>query len=188
MKYREFIEEIEQLLGNGSTLFDAKGMHADTEFRAWRHQVTAVIDAIERTGHKVSCSIRSRTFGRPRDRYMGTHVDDLKREYNRELQDTLNELSTLVDHFKRFGEPPIPGKPEPAARASTQPISDGSLGWLWNHVSWKLWGTLIFVLLLCFTLGIRFARSEYFERNCVSEKGEVYVGCDPIKLLGTLKP
>ena len=47
------------------------------------------------------CSIRGRSFGTIRN----ATEEYLKEKYNRELQDTLNELNLIIKRYEKFGEP-----------------------------------------------------------------------------------
>ncbi|MCU7844705.1 MAG: hypothetical protein KZQ93_12775 [Candidatus Thiodiazotropha sp. (ex Monitilora ramsayi)] len=187
MKYNDFINEIGRLIEKGETLYDAKDMHNNSEFREWRHHVTACIDAIKKEKYDINCQIQYRSFGRSNG-YFSPGIDALKKLYNRELKDTLNELNTLVDHHKKFGEPARSASEQPIARANSAHNVNVTMRWLWDNVSWKFWITLCLIMLLIFTMGIRLARSKVFEDACVDKHGEISYWCDPVKLIGSFKP
>lgn len=98
LTYDLFIYELGRLITSGETLYNADQRDLDPKFRFWRLEVTDLIDRIKKAGYSVRCSIRGRSFGTHRN----ATEEYLKEEYNRELQDTLNELNLVI----KRGSPP----------------------------------------------------------------------------------
>ena len=101
LTYDLFIQELDRLITSGETLYNSDQRDLDPKFRRWRLEVTDLIDRINKEGYSVRCSIRGRSFGAHR---IATK-EYLEEEYNRELQDTLNELSLIKKRYDNFGEP-----------------------------------------------------------------------------------
>jgi len=102
LTYDLFIRELDRLITSGETLYNLDQRDLDPKFRRWRLEVTDLIDRINKEGYSVRCSIRDRSFGM----YMSYVTEAyLEEEYNRELQDTLNELSLIKRRYENFGEP-----------------------------------------------------------------------------------
>jgi len=131
LTYELFICELGRLITSGERLYSADQRDLDPKFRLWRLEVTDLIDRINKAGYSVRCSIRGRSFGTHR----GAATEEyLKEQYNRELQDTLNELNLTKKSYKKFGEP----KPITINKIETQGLGKVFLGHgrslLWNRV------------------------------------------------------
>jgi hypothetical protein len=103
MNYTDFIDEIKPLLEEARTLFDLEQLHDDPAFRKWRHRLTTTITSIEEKNYWIDCDVASRSF----DIFTYSFVSKKERTaaYNRDLQDTINELETIIDHFEKYGVP-----------------------------------------------------------------------------------
>lgn len=108
MKYKDFITEIKPLLEEARSLFNADQLHENPQFRKWRHKLTTKINTIDEQGYWVNCGVESRSFD------IMTYSSVSKKErldvYNRDLQDTINELETVIDDFNKYGDPKTPKK------------------------------------------------------------------------------
>lgn len=108
MKYEQFIESLKPLLEEAATLFGFEALHGDPRFRKWRHQVTDLIERIEEQGYSVNSSIVDRQF----DEHGSYTYTPSNRErldaYDRDLQDTIIELQTIVERYNQFGDPKKP--------------------------------------------------------------------------------
>ena len=103
MDYKDFIEELRPLYTEARSLFGNEQTHQSHAFRKWRHRVTALISRIEEQGYSVDCNISSRIFDVPS--YGSVSRAERIAAYDRELQDTLNELESLIEHFDKYGDP-----------------------------------------------------------------------------------
>lgn len=104
--YQSFVDELMPLIAQAQGLIDADGMHQNAAFRKWRHEVTDLIQRIERVGYEINCQISSRRFGVAQVSYTesATAAQRMK-GFNRDLRDTINELSTIIDRFSLYGDP-----------------------------------------------------------------------------------
>lgn len=103
MNYSEFINELKPLLEEARTLFDEKDTHQNARFRKWRHQLTTTINIIENQGYWIDCDIESRIFQVAS--YGSVSEQEQIAQYNQELQDTINELEIIIQHFTKYGDP-----------------------------------------------------------------------------------
>ncbi len=130
LTYNLFINELRQLITSGEMLYDADKRDLDSKFRLWRLEVTDLIDRINKAGYSVRCSIHARSFGTHRN----ATEEYLKEEYNRELQDTLNELNLTIKIYEKYGVPHTIA----ISTAETQGLGKVFLGHgraqLWNRV------------------------------------------------------
>jgi len=100
MKYRDFINEIRELLSVEGNLYNLPNTDQDTDFREWRNKLTSYIALIEQEGYIVICGVRIRSFG------AGYKKDTTRLDmYNTELRDTLNQLRVLVESYDKYGAP-----------------------------------------------------------------------------------
>ena len=119
MDYTRFIQELRLLQAEAPSLLNDPQTHEAPKFRKWRHDVTTLISAIESRGYSIDCNISSRRF------FVASYGPVTKSEqiasYNRDLQDTINELSSVINFFDKFGDPraetkqiqpPVPAKEE----------------------------------------------------------------------------
>lgn len=109
MKYKHFIELLKPFLQEAATLFGREKLDEDPRFRKWRHEVTTLIDPIEGHGLSVNSAVRDRHFNGWSYTYTPSNRERLD-AYNRDLQDSINELQTIVEHYKQFGEPKKPSR------------------------------------------------------------------------------
>lgn len=102
MKYDQFIDALGPLIEEAKSLFDREELDEGQDFRRWRHQVTDLIQRIQDEGYVVNFSMEGRYFDEPY--YMATKQERLD-AYNRDLQDTVNELEAVVTGYRQSGEP-----------------------------------------------------------------------------------
>ena len=102
MTNEEYINELKILVDQARGLFDAEDLHENNEFRKWRQKLTALIIAAEENGYNVETDVISREF----DIFVayGSQPTIQKRTaaFNQELQDTINELETIIEHHEKF--------------------------------------------------------------------------------------
>ena len=162
MEYADFIRDLRGLKDEAGALFNLQQTHHDPVFRRWRHRVTALISAIENCGYSIDCSIASRLF----DIATYGSVTWTKRieRYNRDLQDTVNELDTIIDHFDRYGDP----KGQTAAAPALPPLAELewpqkiTLSWLFKHAPIDIWLKFAGALGAAFLIGIGFAQTGLY--------------------------
>lgn len=163
MNYAEFVAEIEGLLGEGRSLFDRNDTHQDPSFRKWRHRLTVLINTIEGRGYSVDCDVQSRLFD------IASYGDISKKDrinrYNQELQDTLNELETIVEHFKKYGDPKPSTVSVPVAQAKSELEwpQKVTLSWLAKHAPISLWLKVGGILITAFLLGVGFSETVAYK-------------------------
>ena len=125
MDYAKFIEELRPLHAEALNLFDDPQTHNAPRFRKWRHLVTTLISAIDERGYSIDCSISSRIFDIAT--YGSVAQAERVARYNQELQDTINELESIIGFFDKFGDPKVEAKkvqtPALAAGVEGKPIS-----------------------------------------------------------------
>ncbi len=162
MTYQQFIEALKPLLAEAQgRLFGLKELHEDPRFRKWRHQVTDLIERIEGQGYSVNCSIVSRYFDAPGS-YTYTPSDrDRLTAYERDLQDSINELQTIVERYENFGDPKKPQQERKEQKELECP-EKMTLSWLWRHAHISLWWWLASVLVTVFLLGIAVGQSTFY--------------------------
>ncbi|MCG7966024.1 MAG: nucleotide-binding protein [Candidatus Thiodiazotropha taylori] len=106
MNYANFIEELRPLIEEAKSLLGAEEYHQDPQFRKWRQKVTTLISRIEDRGYSIDCDITSRIFQVPS--FGSVSRREQIEYYNRELQDTINELESIVEFFDKYGDPNSP--------------------------------------------------------------------------------
>lgn len=148
LTYHQFIDELRPLLGQAQELAHLKQLHEDPAFRKWRHEVTDLLERIEQATYSINCSIRERLFDeRGSYAYSPTPSERLA-AYDRDLQDTIVELGTIISRFEKFGDPKSEKKESAAAlvdgvqRVTQDPTSSSLAENIKKH-----W--LISVVLIC---------------------------------------
>lgn len=156
LTYKQFIDDLRPLAGEAMALFDSANLHETPRFRKWRHDVTDLIERIEDLSYDVNCSIRTRNFDE-----LGSYTYDPSRRerlaaFNRDLQDTINELTTLIGRFEKYGGPKTVSPPSPSTGELRWPEKI-TAAWLFRHAPIGLWlkfaGLLLAVLLAGITIG-----------------------------------
>ena len=163
MTYEQFINELKSLLSRAKELFNAHELELNQDFKRWKKELSALLIAIEEKGYDVQCNVISRDF----TLFIGygsiPSDSQLAKEFNSDLQDTINEIEIIIDHYNKFGDPR--GKIETQSQ-STQELKypdKVSLAWLWNHMPIKLCVSGIIILFSVFLLGIGFGQTELYK-------------------------
>nr|BAJ06956.1 hypothetical protein [uncultured bacterium]BAJ06958.1 hypothetical protein [uncultured bacterium] len=163
MKYSEFIDELRPLLDEAHSLFDEDQTHQSPRFRKWRHQLTTTISIIENLGYTVDCDIASRIFQVAS--YGSVSKNAQMAAYNRELQDTINEMEIIIEYFDKYGDPKISSQAaasDDRAEKLEWPTKM-TLSWLFNHAPIKLWLQFGGILITVFLLGVGFAQTRAYK-------------------------
>lgn len=161
MKYSDFIEEIRILFDGASTLFDKEEIDRDPAFRKWRHKLTAAIDAIKNQGYVIKCNVKRRRFT------IGgySHKSDRIKRYNQDIQDTINELETIIKYFDNYGDPV--GSTIPDISIEPKPEIEYpqkvTLSWLAEHAPIGLWLKFAGILVTAFILGLGFSQTVAYK-------------------------
>ena len=163
MKYSEFIEGIKCSLEEIPELKGREDTDDDPDFRRWRHQLTSLIEAIEKMGYDVNCRVSKRAFDA-----MGYEVykKDRIKAYDRDLADTSNELETILDYYARFGDPKKTERTSIKSDCSQNELDYPkvvTLKWLINHAPISIWVKYLGTLLAAFLLGVAFSGSGYYD-------------------------
>ena len=162
MEYADFIVELRTLRDEAASLRDLPETHQHPTFRKWRHQVTALISTIEDRGYPINCSISSRLFQVAA--YGSISRAEQIARYNLDLQDTVNEIETTIDHFDKYGDPKGHNAPE-EPRNQQQELEWPqriSLSWLFTHAPIDLWFKFVGALVAAFLFGIVFAQTGLY--------------------------
>jgi len=159
MKYKDFIDEIRLYLEKAKVLINAEELNNDQDFRKWRHNLTDLIDRIEILGYQINTSIKLRYFNN-----IGLYstLDDKRKAFNRDIQDTIIELEAIISNFDKFGDP-IKQKSE--QKSSESPLNwpqKITLSWLFKHAPLGLWAKVVSFLVIVFILGITVGQSKLF--------------------------
>ena len=161
MTYQQFIEALKPQLVEAQGLFGLRELHENPRFRKWRHQVTDLIERIKTQGYSVNSSITTRYFDNP-GTYSYTPSDrDRLFAYERDLQDTINELQTIVEGYEKFGDPKAPSQGSKEQKRLEWP-NKMTLAWLWHHAPVSVWWWLGGVLVTVFLLGIAIGQSTFY--------------------------
>jgi hypothetical protein len=153
--YRNFIKEILPLTEEARSLRDAKLLHEDQAFRKWRNSIKQLLQQIVQQDYLISCQIARRSFGN----YDSTY-DQLKKSYQREIDDTINELEFIIDSYKKHGEP-AKGGPSKETTQLEWP-NKITLAWLFKHAPWALWTGFVALLVAAFVLGTQVAGTKLY--------------------------
>jgi hypothetical protein len=157
--YKEFIAEITRLKDEASRIRNHKRMHEDPSFRRWRLELESVVRQITQAGYELPCPVESaeRAYGG----YDGSAFDEHKQvfgSYQQEMDDTINELSVIIDSYKKHQEPPQRKSPP---QAQVSPPEKVTFAWLWHHVPFTIAGTGIGLLCAAFALGFTAGRTDW---------------------------
>jgi hypothetical protein len=159
--YRDFVEELRPLAAQAIEFWDSLELHNGSEFRKWRHEVSDLIDRIEGVGYSVNCRVDTRQF----DEFGGygytPSLEDRVEAFNRDLEDTINELETIISRFDKFGDPK---SPQQTTTLSSLKIPEKiTAAWIWNNAPITLWLKLAGISSLIFVAGIALGQSTLYE-------------------------
>jgi len=161
MKYEDFVNELREFLLEANNLFDLNKVDEDPNFRKWRHNLTDLIQRIEDNGYDINCSIQNRLFCEQGSYTYDPSQKDHVEAFNRDLQDTINELETIINKFDKYGDPKSKDiiKPQNEQLEWPQKIT---LSWLYAHAPFGLWMKAGGFLLAAFLLGIAVGQSQLY--------------------------
>lgn len=165
--YKEFVEELSPFIEEAEGLKRADRRDKDPNFRRWRHRVTELIIQIKEQGYSVSCPIYNRQF-----RGFGDTLSKIE-GYVRDLNDTIIELETIVDHYDKYG---VPKKAERTNEANSiksgliPTIRELLLSLPFDQV-WKMLAAIITILGIIFYAG--FYAGTFYEKHFFVESEAV---------------
>jgi hypothetical protein len=161
MRYQDFIEEVRAHIKEAQRIRAARLTHKHEDFRRWRQRVESLVKEVAAHGYRLPGSFDS-TSRFYTDFYV--HTDEAaKAALAKDITDTENELSYLVEQFEKYGVPPLVGgarvaAPPPQLAPPELPIPERvTLYWLFKHVSVGGWiavgGAAITLLLVGAAIG-----------------------------------
>lgn len=160
--YPKFIKKLERLVADAKKLRNASEMHKDKMFRNWRLELEAALKQITQLDYLLPTRIRlnSRSFGYSPDNER--HIV-LFKSYQMEMEDTINELSVIINSYKEHGEPPKGGKSKEIMKHEQKWPTKMTLSWLFHNAPISLWAWFAGLLIAAFTLGIKVADTKYYK-------------------------
>jgi len=163
MKYSDFIEEIKKSLDDANSLFNKEEIHFDSEFRKWREKITTAIETIEEQSYNINCNVRDRIFDIAS--YEDISKKDKIKKYNLDLQDTVNEIETIIDYFSKYGDPKFKETKiiESKSKKELDYPPKVTLNWLKKHTPISLWLKMGGIILTAFLLGVGFSETKLYE-------------------------
>ena len=157
--YQNFVKELSRFVEEAKSLRESKEMHNDDVFRKWRNALDGTLNQIAQADYLLPCpiQIRGRSFGYSR-RIMTD--EDLFSLYQREMDDTINELEFVIDSYKKHGEPQkVRGQ-----KGELEYPNKVTLSWLFHHAPIKLWLTIGSLLIAAFLIGAQVGSSKIYDR------------------------
>lgn len=161
MTNEEYINELRGLVQIAKTLFNAADLHENAEFRKWRQKLTALIITAEERNYNVESDVISRDF----DIFVAYGPQPTLKErtdaFNRDLQDTINELETIIEFSDKFSNSVTNEKSNAESNQKTELEypQKVTLSWLAKHAPIGLWLKFIGMLITAFLLGIGFSQT-----------------------------
>lgn len=172
--YAAFIADIERLIEQGSNVGAMRRAHTSSSFRAWKHEVEDAIERIRRLRYSINCGIETRHF-----RTLSTSATDKQDSiaYERDFEDTINELTLIVTNFKKYGDPKSKGDfTAPAVKQDAEAVSvvvpaeplkppeKVTVRWIQDHVSaawlWTIGVGSVTALAFAFSFGLTAAGTK----------------------------
>ena len=160
LTYPVFIRELQRLVDEAVELRDADDMDEDPDFRKWRHDVQALLHQIAQVRYLLptQVAIQQRSFG--------GLIGDFEYEqlfwyYQRDIDDTINELNFIIDSYAKYGEP----TKSPSTSANDNEFeypSKITVAWLHQHVPYKFWLSLGGIILAAFVLGVKVGDTQFY--------------------------
>ena len=163
--YDKFIEEVDSFISTGEMILtEPARSHEWRVFREWRCRIEGVVEWVK-TQYELSLRFESASRAyRARDSYSDDDVT--LRIFDRDLGDSLTELSLIREHFQRYGAPPRRQRHDGSGESpSGQPKSADakekiSLKWIYDHVPVSLLAKLVIVIMgIGFVIGVAVANS-----------------------------
>lgn len=137
-------------------------MHLEPAFRRWRYELEASLKEAETAGFEVPglvcVHVQSRSFGRADPEFS---YDELFTMYQREMDDTVIELETIISDYEKRGKP----RKQPA--------------WAWlrqnvpPHVWTRVVSVLVSVLFGAFVFGTWVGQTELYKQIMGAPNGPV---------------
>ncbi len=165
MTNEEYINELRELVQKAKSLFDASELHENDEFRKWRQKLTALIIAAEENNYNVESDVISRDF----DMFVAYGPQPTPKQrtdaYNRDLQDTINELETIIEFYDKFSNSTKNknSSSESKQQAELEYPKKVTLSWLAKHAPIGLWLKFAGMLITAFLLGIGFSQTVSYK-------------------------
>jgi hypothetical protein len=160
LTYRDFVEELRPLTAQAMEFWGSLELNGGLEFRKWRHGVSDLIGRIEEAGYSVYCIIDTRQFDELGGYSHTSSLDERVDAFNRDLEDTITELETVISRFDKFGDPKAP--PQADAPTPLQMPEKVTAAWIWNNAPITLWWKLAGVAALIFVTGIAIGQSSLY--------------------------
>lgn len=169
--YKQFVAEVRSLISEGESLKGAAQRDMDPRFRNWRLKLEDRVRQIGKQGYKIHCHSASRRYGGGNFTFSVPSDEVLDEHYNRELEDTLNELRLIGDDFDKYGEP----HRDQLAVGSLEPGHVPTVKQLFLalrvHHGWRTAVTIIGIVAA--VLYGMFLAGVLYERYIVGRQGEV---------------
>ena len=160
MNYEQFIEEMTLLKSKGENLLDNARSHEDPDFRVWRHEVTDALDTMRGQGYKVNCAIKNRLF-----LVAGGSIYESEESqvafFKQQLTDTLNEISTIINRYKKYGVPQV--NIALANNGEVQYPNKVTWNWLKSYIPINWWAKGVAILLSVFLFGVTVGQSDFYK-------------------------
>lgn len=150
IRYANFILELKRLTDEAKRLRFSREMHQDPAFRRWRHELETAVSQAGNAGFQLPGEVRvqARSFG-GLDGVVGD--DQGFAMYQREIEDTVIELETIISAYYKFGEPKQRMTPASMAREWEPRIT---LAWLARNAPPTFWIFLASALIAAFAIGV----------------------------------
>lgn len=139
---------------------ESKEMHNGGAFRKWRNALDGTLNQIVQANYLLPCPIRvqRRKFGYSQ---RSLTDDELFSLYQRDMDDTINELEFIIDSYRIHGEPPKGGSGKESELEYPDKVT---LSWLFHHAPIRLWLTIGWLLIAVFVLGTQVGNSKIYNR------------------------
>jgi hypothetical protein len=100
--YENFVDEVEELIKTGKAMLGNSALtHESSSFRKWKHELEDALKRIEAEDYQVNVKLKSRYF---QPLYPCSAVERWQ-HFDNELDQTLIELQTVFDAYRRYGSP-----------------------------------------------------------------------------------
>jgi hypothetical protein len=116
---------------------------------------------MEGNKYSINCRIDTRWLGEHAWDFDDSTPQEHLAAFNRDLQDTIVELTTIVRRFDKFGDP----KRQTATASNATSLKAPekvTAAWLWNNTSVSVWWTVVAALIVVFGTGVTVGRSTLF--------------------------
>lgn len=160
LRYADVISELGRLVVEAKRLRSHSRMHLDPAFRRWRHELETCLSQAESARFELPGAVRVhvRSFGAS-DRIVDN--DELFAMYQREMDDTVIELETIISTYQRVGEPEKRDASDLKPREWPAKIT---LAWLFHNAPLSLWTWLASALVAVFFVGAQVGQSDLYKQ------------------------